>query len=83
MIADILKLSAQQGRSYRLDHPESTLDEAQNEASRRWPEEARIGLCRAFFLSGWAQAAFERPVGECRESAAAAGPDQSRGSFTA
>jgi hypothetical protein len=67
MSAEALKTSRQEGRSYRLNHPKSTLAEAQNESRRRWPEEPHIGLCRAFFLSGWAQAAFEPPSGEPAE----------------
>ncbi len=72
MIADILKLSSQAGRGYHLEHPESTLKEAQNEALRRWPEEPRLGLCRALFLSGWAQAAFEDPTHDLADSDASA-----------
>jgi hypothetical protein len=43
------------------------LKEAQDEARRRWPEEPHIGLCRAFFLSGWAQAGFELLTAEASE----------------
>ncbi|BBL75328.1 hypothetical protein [Methylomagnum ishizawai] len=59
MIADILYLSLQEGQAYRQANPASDLQDAQAEARRRWPEEPYIGLCRAFFLSGWVQAGFE------------------------
>jgi len=67
MIADNLQISIQQGRDYRQQYPESNLREAQDEARRRWPEEPHIGLCRAFFLSGWAQAGFEILTAEASE----------------
>ena len=68
MITDTLKHSSREGKAYRLAYPDSTLVDAQNEARRRWPEEPHIGLCRAFFLSGWAQAAFEDVLEETAES---------------
>jgi hypothetical protein len=56
---ECLNISRQAGRHYRLRNPESTLADAQREARRLWPTEPHIGLDRAFFLCGWAQAGLE------------------------
>lgn len=67
MIAEVLKQNVKEGQAYRHQCPGSTLQDAQDEARRRWPEEPHIGLNRAFFLSGWVQAAFDDPLGEPSE----------------